>query len=181
MNVFEILTSLERDDDLHLARLMILLRVFGGKKGVTVKGLTKLAKLDFLLSYPTYLERALEAKGFLEELPRVKLREDEMRSVESRMVRFRYGPWDFRYRRFINILVAKGLAYVEVEGRSINPGLTQDGVNLAAELAKLPEYQDLKSRSKLLKKYFNMRGTQLKDFIYETFPEISSMSLGEEI
>ncbi len=181
MNVFEVLTSLERDDDLHLARLMILLWVFGGKNRATIKGLTKLAKLDFLLRYPLYLERALKVQGDPKDLPRVNLKDEEMKSVESRMVRFRYGPWDFRYRRFINILVAKGLAQVEVIGRSINPGLTEDGVDLATELAKLPEFQDVESRSRLLKKRFNMRGTQLKDFIYQTFPEISSLSLGEEI
>ena len=63
MTLFEILADLEDNDDLHLARLLILLGTFVGQNQTgSVEGLTKLAKLDFLLRYPVYLERALEAR-----------------------------------------------------------------------------------------------------------------------
>jgi hypothetical protein len=181
MDLFDIVSTLEENEDLHLGRLLILLWVFGGSRRETVKGLTKLAKLDFLLRYPVYLERALAAKGKSAEVPRVNLTEDERKSVESLMVRYRYGPWDFRYRRFLNLLVAKGLAAIEIEGRSINVGLTESGAELGAQLASAKEFEDIVSRAKLLKKNVNMKATALKDFIYQTFPEISSMRLGEEI
>jgi hypothetical protein len=55
----EIVNWLEGDDSLHLGRLLVLLEAFGGRRGdQPIEGLTKLAKLDFLLRYPVYLERA---------------------------------------------------------------------------------------------------------------------------
>lgn len=35
------------------------------------------------------------------------------------MIRFRYGPWDDRYRRWIGILVAKGLAETSLKGHTV--------------------------------------------------------------
>ncbi len=53
----QIVEWLEGDDALHLGRILVLLRAFSGRSGnYPVEGLTKLAKLDFLLRYPTYLE-----------------------------------------------------------------------------------------------------------------------------
>ena len=50
----EIVNWLEGDDSLHLGRLLILVDVFAGHKGdQTIDGITKLAKLDFLLRYPS--------------------------------------------------------------------------------------------------------------------------------
>src|ERR1041384_107883 len=99
MDLVRTCAELERNDDLHLARLLILLNVFAGRDGThTVEGLTKLAKLDFLLRYPAYLERAVKARleGQEDErtVERVSVADFERRSIESRMVRFRYGPWD---------------------------------------------------------------------------------------
>jgi hypothetical protein len=122
MNLFYILADLENNDDLHEGRLLVLLSIFVGRKGKnTINGLTKLAKLDFLLRYPVFLERALRK---LNHSVAVDIAEHERISVESTMVRYRYGPWDFRYRRFINLLVAKGLVTVYVQGRTIHIGLT---------------------------------------------------------
>ena len=56
MDLMRTCVELERNDDLHTARLLILLDVFAGQDGTqTVDGLTKLAKLDFLLRYPANL------------------------------------------------------------------------------------------------------------------------------
>jgi hypothetical protein len=103
-----------------------MLEAFGGRRGdQPIEGLTKLAKLDFLLRYPVYLERALVARDAPEAAAQVE--DYERNSVEAHMVRFRYGPWDHRYRRFLNILVGKGLAAVRVEGRTITIQLTRSG------------------------------------------------------
>ena len=54
MNLYELLSQIEDSDELHEARLLILLNAFSGKDGQgSVDGLTQLAKLDFLLRYPT--------------------------------------------------------------------------------------------------------------------------------
>ena len=179
MNLFYILADLENNDDLHEGRLLVLLSIFVGRKGNnTINGLTKLAKLDFLLRYPVFLERALRK---LNQPVAVDIAEHERISVESTMVRYRYGPWDFRYRRFINLLVAKGLVTVNVQGRTIHIGLTDSGLNVAKRLSEDNAYHDLANRSRLLKKHFDWPPTKLMKFIYATFPEIVTLRLGEEI
>lgn len=41
--------------------------------------------------------------------------EFEAETVESKMVRFRYGPWDARYRSWIGVLTAKGVIVARSE------------------------------------------------------------------
>ena len=177
--LFEILLELERDE-IHMARLLILLKEFGGKWGKkSINGLTKLVKLDFLLRYPKFLEKAMKIKGQSSEPANIK--EFEKKSVESKMVRFRYGPWDPRYRHFINSLVAKELAGVEMRGRTIHIMLTEKGVNLSEMLVENNAFLDMAERAKLLEKFFDISGTNLKNFIYNNFPEIESLRLWEEI
>jgi hypothetical protein len=160
MNLFEIIRSLETNEEVHLGRILILLNQFSSEKNKgEIEGLTKLAKLDFLLRYPVYLERALKAVG--KNITQVGVQPFERRSVESKMVRFKYGPWDFRYRKFINVLVAKELVYIRIEGRSYHLGLTQKGNDLANELIKQKSLADLSERAKLIKRNFNYSGTNL--------------------
>lgn len=178
MTLFDILKSLENNEDIHLGRILLLLNEFSGKGKGEIEGLTKLAKLDFLLRYPVYLERALNTLG---KADKSNVKDYERRSVESKMVRFKYGPWDFRYRRFINTLVGLGLVYIRLEGRSYNLGLTQKGLEIAKPLAAEPTFQDFIDRAKLIRINFNQSGTTLMRFIYKTFPEIGSLQYGDKI
>ena len=175
MNLLHILSYIEENDDIHLARLLILLNAFTGSDGTgTIDGLTKLAKLDFLLCYPVYLERALQAKNA--STRNIDVVDYERLSVESRMVRFKYGPWDFRYRQFINLLVAKGLAEVEVEKRRIKINVTPSGIKIAKDLSEDNAFIDISRRANSLKTHFDYQGTYLMKFIYKTFPEIATMA-----
>ena len=97
------------------------------------------------------------------------------------MVRFRYGPWDHRYRRFLNVLVGRGLARLEIEGRTVNIGITPEGRRLAESLSESQAFRTTSRRAKLLKTNFNIGGTTLMRFIYATFPEIVSLRFNEEI
>ena len=175
-------TVVDLDDaiDLHIARLLLLLNAFAGPDGTgQIQGLTKFAKLDFLLRYPLMLERALEAKG--RTIRDVKLKEHERTSVESEMVRYRFGPWDHRYREFINVLVAKRLAVVSIEGRTIVIGLTSTGRDIAHNLAAYPQFKTYRRRSIALKRHFDLTATYLMRFIYDTFPEIVTLRANEPI
>ena len=51
----------------------------------------------------------------------------------------------------------------------------------AQELIGLSANKEVSDRTRVIKRHFNIGGTSLKDFIYETFPEIVSLRLGEEI
>lgn len=180
MSFFEILADLENDDNLHLGRFLVLVSAFVGKNETgSVDGLTKLAKLDFLLRYPVNLERALQVRAGRGD--EAELQDYERKSIESSMVRYRFGPWDFRYRRFLNTLVSRGLARVTTEGRTIKIQLTESGRNLADDLARTTEFKAMAHRAKLLKRHCDLSATNLMKFIYETFPELGSMRLGEPI
>jgi len=65
LRLLKAMADAENSDNLHLCRLLVLLRSADNKKKTrdtkarAVEGITKLAKLDYLLRYPTSLERAL--------------------------------------------------------------------------------------------------------------------------
>ena len=174
------LARTELDDHLHMARLLMLLDAHAGKSNKPVEGVTKLAKLDFLLRYPNCLERALVARS--KPTAPAHIQDFERTTIESKMVRFRYGPWDHRYRRWIALLVGKGLLHVGAEGRTVKLWLTDAGHSAAQVLGNSPDLEDLSVRAKLVTKTFGpMSGTALKDFVYATFPEITTMRWGDPI
>lgn len=180
MDLVRSVAELERAPDLHLARLLILLGAFAGRDGTNhVRGLTKLAKLDFLLRYPTMLERALIEKR--QPASGLRLEVHERASVESRMVRYRFGPWDPRYRQFLNTLVARGLAHVATEGNTISIGLTKPGLALSQSLAESEVFATLARRARLIRAHFDITATNLVRFIYQTFPEVLSLRMNEKI
>lgn len=176
----------ENTDDFHLARLLVLVRGVDLRKKTTatklkaVEGITKLAKLDFLLRYPTCLERALTHKQKNPADAAVVPR--ERTSIESKMIRFRYGPWDARYRRWLGLLVARGLLRVGLEGHTVQIGLTDSGRDLADHFRGDELYADQTRRSDVIAKTFgSYTATGLKEFVYEAIPEITDMKWGEEI
>lgn len=172
-DLIDVLADLEDSDALHEARLMILLQAFADRGTGEIEGLTKLAKLDFLLRYPLLLERALRAKG--RSVATVQVREHEKNSVESQMVRYRFGPWDHRYRRLLNQLVAKELATVRLDGKTIHISLTQRGRAFAESISARSEFVDVARRASALRTHFDLTATTLMRFIYDTFPELSSL------
>lgn len=182
LELVQALARTELDDNLHIARVLMLMAAHAARDGTAkpVDGVTKLAKLDFLLRYPNCLERALKARN--QPTAPAQIQEFERTTIESKMVRFRYGPWDHRYRRWIALLVGKGLLHAWVEGRTVKIQLTAAGQQAAAQLSDNDELRDLAARAKLVASSFGgMSGTALKDFVYATFPEITNMRWGDPI
>jgi len=171
----------ERSDDVHIARLTLLLDAAAGRSGTQpVAGIMKLAKIDFLLRYPNCLERVLQKTRVA--IIDARIADYERSNIEAKMIRFRYGPWDSRYRRWIALLVAKGIAHTYITGRTVNIVITPAGHEVANILCHVPDLADLAVRSKLIQKAVGgMSATRLKDFIYETFPELLDMRWGSEI
>lgn len=180
MDYVEILADLDEQPVLHKSRLLLLLYVFAGENNEgAIEGITKLAKLDFLLRYPTMLKQALEAKGA--STKDLFIEEHELYSVESEMVRYRFGPWDHRYRFYLNLLVGEGLIKVVSEGRKVIIALTDNGFMIANKLSTNPLLQIYAFRAEIIKRHFNMTSTNLMNFIYDTFPEIISLNSGKRI
>jgi hypothetical protein len=186
LRIVKAVAETENLDDLHLGRLLLLLGSADARKSTpmtkakAVEGITKLAKLDFLLRYPTVLERALTALGRAASEAEVQSR--ERTSIEAKMVRFRYGPWDARYRRWLGLLTARGLVRLGVQGNTVQIGLTDAGRALAAQFRADPLFADLSHRADVvLKTVGPMSAVQVKDFVYKVAPEIIDMKWGKEI
>lgn len=180
INIVHALAKLDDDQDLHSARILILLGSFTNADGSgAVEGLTKLAKLDFLLRYPVMLENALKRKGA--SPARARVEEHERQSVESAMVRYRFGPWDHRYRNVLNVLVGKGLVAVRIEGRTVVIALTARGRDVSASLRLRDSFEPYAARADVLRRYFDMTATNLMRFVYETFPSVVALRSNERI
>lgn len=176
------LAATEREDDLHIARLLLLLAGHSGnrEKNKPMEGLMKLAKLDFLLRYPNCLERALAASQITPSEAEVSA--FERTTIESKMIRFRYGPWDHRYRRWVALMAARNLVEVGVAGKTVQLWLTPAGYDVADMLTVDTALATMAKRAAIVAKRFGSKsGTGLKDFVYETFPELADMKWGEEI
>lgn len=180
LDFLELVSSLDKNEDIHLARILVLLHSFSRDDGAAIQGITKLAKLDFLLRYPSCFETAMLARNVNPKNLRISDFEYAA-TIESSMVRYRYGPWDHRYRRFLNILAARSLVTLIVEGRTILIDLTHRGVELAERLSQSDEFSDVHYRANMLRKHLDLGATRLMEFIYETFPELNNMQLNEEI
>jgi hypothetical protein len=170
----------EQSDDFHLARILILLYAASGRTNKPVKGIMKLAKMDFLLRYPNCLARVLIALGLDSDAE--KITEAERNTIEARMIRFRYGPWDPRYRKWISLLSARALVDVSTKGRTVYVRLSEAGLNIAKKLASMDDFLPLVERGKLVGRCVgDFPATKLKDFIYDVFPEITGMTWGKDI
>jgi hypothetical protein len=158
------------------ARLLLLIAAFSKNRGA-LEGRTKLAKLDFFLRYPRYFRRALEIRRPYGELRAPEATHD----METRMVRYRYGPWDPSYYAILGRLIGKGLINPVPFARGVGYKATAQGAEVAERLGRETAWHDYAERTKLLKQYFDLAGTTLKDFIYSHFPEVTQADWGERL
>jgi len=158
-------------------RLLLLIDAFSRQRE-GLQGRTKLAKLDFLLRYPAFLKRALRAKN-------VEVGDDEVflspNPIEQRMVRYRFGPWDPSYFALLGSLIGRGLIGVVPYNRGLGYKTTDKGAELARTMRSDPSWQKVSTSTELLHRHFNLAGTTLKGFVYQTFPEVSEARWTEEL
>lgn len=156
----------------HQARILLLVTGMSGSTG-SLRGLTKLAKLDFLLRYPTFLAQLLDSMESERAVdPAASPNEFERSAVESRMIRYKYGPWDDRYYGIIGSLVGKGLLeYVSGEKElALRP--TKGGRALAETLSDDPAWRTTSARVSLLRAEFGRTtGNKLKNLVYDHLPD----------
>jgi hypothetical protein len=158
----------------HQVRVLLLVAAFTSN-GAALDGLTKLAKLDFLLRYPQFLERL--ARGG--SVPGLELPEglgptqDESRAVESRMVRYKYGPWDDRYYGIVGALVGRGLVEYVPNKQRLALRVTPGGNAMAKSISLDPAWSLTARRCEVLHAAFaRTSGNRLKDLIYSQLPDV---------
>ena len=165
--------------ELHAARLLLLILLCGtklkGTQRARIEGLTKMAKLDFLVRYPEFFGRLA---SYLDKDVRSSLQ-----TVESSMVRFHYGPWDERYYHILGYLESRELVKVKKEKATFKFELTETGADLARILAEKESFLQLSEHMRQVKKLVgDMGGTKLKDLIYTVFgKEVVDRKMGESI
>lgn len=158
--------------EFHAARLLLLFSICG--TAGRIDGLTKMAKLDFFVRYPQFFSVVNPSRS---DKP------NGVRSVESSMVRFHYGPWDKRYYHILAYLEAKGLLNITRKGKQFQLELTLTGKEIAKSFTALEGFQNMILHMKQVKKVLGTKsGNSLKNLIYTLFDnEITKKPLGETI
>jgi hypothetical protein len=169
----------------HAARLLIVIRYCGSPqrsiaRSPGVKGRTLLAKLDFFVRYPLYLEKASALRSRQLGKPMsVPASGSEGVSVESHMVRYLYGPWDHLYFSVLAYLVGKRMIRIELDRGVEVFRIAPQGLRALEKLIASPQYAGFVERAKATASLFpNFGGTKLKTFIYENFPEVIGRQVG---
>lgn len=165
--------------ELHAARLLLLVLLCGtkvqGTKRARIDGLTKMAKLDFLVRYPDFFKKLAKHLG--------QHAAPTLRSVESGMVRYRYGPWDERYYHVLAYLESRELLKVIKDKATFKFELTDKGAEIARNLERKDSFASVSEHMRQVKRLVGgMGGTKLKDLIYAVFgKEIADRKIGEAI
>lgn len=177
LSSYPVSLSIVADDvlEFHAARLLLLLKICG-EKG-SLKGLTKMAKLDFFVRYPQFFKMVANILG--EDLES----NNKTTEAESKMVRYHYGPWDQRYYHILAYLEAKGLITATKEGNTINLMLTNLGDESSSTFESSISFAPIVAQMHQVKKVLgNKKGTELKNLVYKIFDEeVAKLSLGEVI
>ena len=173
--------TLASDDvlEFHAARILLLILLCGTgdrkRKVPRIKGLTRLAKLDFFARYPQHFQKAAQ---HLEEDININLE-----TSESKMIRYHYGPWDERYYHVLPYLEAKNLIDIVKKGNTYEFYLTEKGKEIAQDIQRKEEFKDLSNDIEEVNKVFKgFSGNKLKNLIYRLFQEeVSEKRLGDII
>ena len=172
----------------HATRLLILIGHCGKPRTKpsilpSIGGRTLLAKLDFFMRYPFYLKSASIKLGKTVTDDELGLsRSEDINTVESRMVRYLYGPWDSLYYVVIAYLIGKGLIQLEIRKNVDYFQLTSLGKDILNKIENDESFSDLITRADTVYHLFNsFNGSRLKSFIYEKFPEVVEHKIGEKI
>jgi hypothetical protein len=152
--------------EFHASRLLLLIYICGAKEQKSnlkkINGLTKLAKLDFFIRYPDFFNTLVNYLNIDEKM--------DSKSIESRMIRFHYGPWDKRYYQVLPYLEARNLIHINKSGNAYEFVLSKLGEEIANKFAVNAKFTDIIERMKSVKRAIGARsGNSIKKLIYEVF------------
>ncbi|MGW4823670.1 hypothetical protein ACWEP4_33165 [Streptomyces sp. NPDC004227] len=164
------------------ARLLLLIDGFSRTRIGTrcLEGRVKLAKLDFLLRYPRHLSRVLKSLDV--DVSNSEVLDANEAPFDTRMMRYRYGPWDPSYYAVLGSLIGRGLVRVEPLPSTSGLGYstTPAGADLAAKLGTDESFHKIIARVKILRRHLDKSGSTLKDYLYK-LPEVADSTWHEEL
>lgn len=174
-----------RDARYHEARVLLLIdaacRAPQAKGALT--GLTKLAKMDFLIRYPALAPTVLGHEAAEDRRLRISPEHDDNPTRgDDPMIRYKYGPWDERYYEVLGRLVGRGLATCTRTRNSVRFRVTDDGRATSQILASRSEWRETADRCAAIADLTStLTGNQLKNLIYERLPELMDRPYREVI
>ncbi|MGB1586762.1 MAG: hypothetical protein ACPHID_06935 [Thermoplasmatota archaeon] len=168
--------------DLHGARFLILLDAAGlpSKRpecSKVIYGTIKFAKLDFFLRCPEYLYAAVRIVD-----PDTAKTWDDCPTLP--MHKYKMGPFEREYYDVFAILESKGLLEIRADkerrGRAFH--LTNQGQEAVEKFLEEPRFQEYHTVAKVISNFFGQwGGNELKDFLYDNFPEVGEARLNQPI
>jgi hypothetical protein len=166
-------------DDLayHQSRVLLLVEAVASEPGHARKldGMTKLAKLDFLVRYPAFATVILDELAADDE--RLHVDDDDRLTptdVADPMIRYKYGPWDDRYYPVVGALVSRGLLkYARGRRGSVALVPTRAGQALADSLRRDQSWNEIAERCQALAQAsVGLTGNALKERIYTRLADL---------
>lgn len=166
-------------DDLayHQLRILLLVNAVAREPGNARKldGLTKLAKLDFLVRYPAFAPVVLD--NIKVDDTNLHLTTDDINEptvVADPMIRYKYGPWDDRYYPVIGALVSRGLLrYTRGRKGSVALAPSASGRKLATQLSDSDDWRSLAEQCETVAQASaGLTGNAIKDLIYTRLAEL---------
>lgn len=173
----EIISDMVEDLAYHQSRVLLLVRAVAQEPGNAGKldGLTKLAKLDFLVRYPALAPVVLdELEPEDPDLHLTRADLSDPTKVSDPMTRYKYGPWDDKYYPVIGALVGRGLLRYSAGRRgSVALVPTKAGRALAEDLLADPAWTKVGDQcAAVARASAGMSGNALKDRIYERLADL---------
>ncbi|MFC3750099.1 hypothetical protein [Paenibacillus sp. GCM10012306] len=172
ISLIEQVIILDERDELHIIRILILIHsLIGNKKDKVTVELTKLAKMDFLLKYPSALDSALTN---LNKQKDVSITEAEKNNIETNILSFRFSPWSSDFRRLMVLLNAKSLIKWERRERYLDIYQTPKGLELYKEVLKYTEFKSMIKQSQAIKTNIsNLSGINLDSLLSKVLTELT--------
>lgn len=113
----------------HVARVLLIIDAFS-----PLRGWDTLARVDFLLRYPSVAAAVVGARG--KPFPvRLLATETERLASEGLPLRYKFGPWDAAYYPVIGRLVGTGLVRRTFRRSSVELLITDSGRATATDLS----------------------------------------------
>ncbi|MDQ0090114.1 putative type IV restriction endonuclease [Paenibacillus anaericanus] len=172
ISLIEQVIILDERDELHIIRILVLIyTLIGAKKDKVTIELTKLAKMDFLLRYPSALDSALLN---LYKQKDVSITEAEKNNIETNILSFRFSPWSSDFRRLMVLLNAKSLIKWEQRGKYLDIYHTPKGIELFKEVLKFKEFESMIKQSQAIKTNIsNLSGLKLDSLLSKVLTELT--------
>lgn len=179
-SLIEVIMDIDSDINLDLARILLLLKMYSGRNNNgKIEGISMLGYLDFLLRYPIALSKTLEYIH-LDDIT-IPVYSSENMTIESQMLRYKFSPWNSKYRKLISILQAKKLIKLNTDGKKVYIKLTEKGDKMVVDFMSDEKFNVLVKRGKIIKtKFGSMSAKKLIDIIYNAIPELLTMKEGRD-